>query len=145
MTSNNSPADERPISQEDITSLISALDNTTVGSKIDFQPILKALEQFARNQAAFQKEIANLKKMIDLQRTEIQDLKKQDNTIWLKQYLNRPMILGAAALLVLAFALPLTLLSLFIPAKLDSDTIEKLNFLYLQEAARLPKTNKSSK
>jgi hypothetical protein len=108
MTSNNSPADERPISQEDITSLVSALDNTTVASKVDYQPILKALEQFARNQSAFQKEIANLKKMIDLQSKEMQLLREQDNTIWLKQYLNRPMILGAAALLVLAFALPLT-------------------------------------
>ncbi len=131
MTYNNSPADERPISQADIMSLVSALDNTTMDSKVDYQPILKALEQLALNQAAFQKEIVNLKKTIDLQSSKIQELQKQDNTRWLKQYLNKPMILGSAALLGLANALPLTLLHLFIPAKLDSDTGEKLKFLYL--------------
>ncbi len=145
MTYNNSLEDERPISQSDIMSLVSALKNTNTGSKVDYQPILKKLEQFALNQAACQKEIDNLKKTIDLQSREIQLLRKQDNTLWIKQYLNKPMILGSAALLGLAIALPLTLLHLFIPAKLDSDTIEKLNFLYLQEAERFSKTKKSSK
>jgi hypothetical protein len=154
MTYNNSsqPEDVQSISPADIEDLISALNRAAASKEAAYQPIINALEQLAIAQAAqekalrisddkkqqqtteqkqkidqLSKEIAKLKQQIGLQNNRLASL-----THWRK-------IATLTILSCVTTAGCLAVLQKFLPPQLDSATLDKIDFLHLQEAKKMLK------
>jgi DNA repair exonuclease SbcCD ATPase subunit len=149
---------ERPISPEDVEALIASLGHASVNNQATLQPIMQALEKLMVAQVALKKEvqtsnekmlqqIAQQQQKLDRQSKEIeklqQQLERQDN--WLRSLVHWRTIATCTILAGTVIAGCLALLQKFLPPQLDTTTMEKIDFLYSQEAKRLPKTKKSVK
>ncbi len=151
---------DRLISEEDVEALIGSLGHLSVNNQAALQPIIKALEKLMLAQAPLKKEVqASNEKMIqqiaqqqqkldtgvpvlrDRQSKEIeklhQQLDRQDS--WLRSLVHWRTIVACTILSGTVIAGCLALLQKFLPPQLDNTTLEKIDFLYIQEAKRLPK------
>jgi hypothetical protein len=138
---------EQQIAPEGIQALISALSHASANNEVAHLPTVRALKALSTEVNALQKQTIDQNKAIDQLRLELKQLKQRDSerSARLEKYMNRPTIIGCAALLGLVILVPLVLLHTFVPSKADrdiSDIKEKSEFLYYQELERFSKKKK---
>jgi hypothetical protein len=130
-----------------IQALISALSHAATNNEVAHLPTVRALKALSTEVNALQKQTIDQNKAIDQLRLELKQLKQRDSerSARLEKYMNRPTIIGCAALLGLIILVPLVLLHTFVPSKADrdiNDIKEKSEFLYYQELERFSKKKK---
>jgi hypothetical protein len=140
-----------PVSQADLTELTKTLQQLVKKSSpnIDaaLQPTVIVLNKLVTAHQSLREELLQQQEIIKKQSIEIKELKKQsqDHSSWLSAHINRKTIsiFSLAAAVILA-----TLLTGFqklLPVTIDSEAIDKLNFLYFQELKRYEKSRTNSK
>jgi hypothetical protein len=139
---------DRSISREefnDLTDILSHLANQSPPN-IDgaLQPTITALNKLLTAQQALQKEVLQQRETIKNQSNEIAKLKKQssESQNWLTTHLNQKTIGLFALVSALLLAAALTGFQKLVPVKIDSETTDRINFLYFQELKRFDKAKK---
>jgi hypothetical protein len=142
---------DQPISREefnDLTDILKHLANESPPNiDLALQPTIIALNKLLTAQQSLQKEIVQQRENIKNQSSEIAQLKKQssDSHNWLTKHINRKKLgLFSLATAVILAAL-LTGFQKLLPVKIDSEAVDKLDFLYFQELKRYEKTKTDRK
>jgi hypothetical protein len=142
---------DQPISREefnDLTDILKHLANESPPNiDLALQPTIIALNKLLTAQQSLQKEIVQQRETIKNQSSEIAQLKKQssDSHNWLTKYLNQKTIgIFSLATAVLLAALLIGFQKL-LPVKIDSEAVDKLDFLYFQELKRYEKAKTDRK
>jgi hypothetical protein len=146
------------ILQSDIEALISALNHAAASNQAAHQPTIKALEQLMIIQAAQEKALrisddkkqqqtTEQKQKIDQLSKEIVKLKQQISlqNDRLASLTHWRTIATLTILSCVTTAGCLAVLQKFLPPQLDSATLDKIDFLHLQEAKRMLEAKKMLK
>jgi hypothetical protein len=142
---------DRPISREefnDLTDILKHLANeSSPNIDLALQPTVMALNKLLTAQQSLQQEVVQQRETIKKQSNEIAQLKKQssDSHNWLTTHFNQKTIgIFSLATAVLLAALLIGFQKL-LPVKIDSEAVDKLDFLYFQELKRYEKAKTDPK
>jgi hypothetical protein len=150
------PSDEQAetnpvVSREEFNELTEVLKQLLTQSSpnidVALQPAVTVLGKLVTAQQSFRTELAQQQEIIKKQSIEIKELKKQsqDHGSWLVAHINRKTIgIFSLATAVLLAAL-LTGFQKLLPVKIDSEAVDKLDFLYFQELKRYEKAKTDRK
>lgn len=147
----NEPAVTSLISREEFNDLTDALKQLLMQSPpsidVALQPTVIVLEKLVTAQQSLRKELGQQQEIIKKQSIEIKELKNQSqhHSSWLTAHLNRKTIGISLLLAVVALAILITGYQKIVPVKIDSEAVDKLNFLYFQELERYKKAKTSRK
>jgi hypothetical protein len=148
--SSDEPA-EAPVSRAELNDMTEVLQQLLTQSSpnidVALQPTVTVLEKLVAAQQSLSKEVAQQQEIIKKQSVEIKELKKQSQNhgSWLVAHINRKTIgIFSLATAVLLAAL-LTGFQKLLPVKIDSEAVDKLDFLYFQELKRYEKAKTDRK
>jgi hypothetical protein len=140
-----------PISQTDLTELTKTLQQLVKKSSpnIDaaLQPTVIVLNKLVTAHQSLREELLQQQEIIKKQSIEIKELKEQSQNhgLWLSAHINRKTIGIFSLATAVILATLLTGFQKLLPVTIDSEAIDKLNFLYFQELKRYEKPRTNSK
>lgn len=140
-----------PISREEFNDLIDILKQLLTQSSpnvdVALQPTVTSLEKLVTAQQSFRKELVQQHEVIKKQIIEIKELKSQSqhHSSWLMAHINRKTIGISLFFAVAALAILITGYQKIVPVKIDSEAVDKLDFLYFQELKRYEKAKTGRK